>query len=73
VLWDGSSARWTSRNLLALDWDSSRERQDTQQALDRALASVLKALGLQVRPFGTGGATIIAAPRRSVAAVATWV
>jgi hypothetical protein len=30
-----------------------------------ALASVLKALGYEVHPFGTGGATLVTGPRRS--------
>lgn len=33
--------------------------------MNRALASVLSALGYQVQPFGTGGASLISGPRRS--------
>jgi hypothetical protein len=41
----GIAVSWTTHNLLALDWDRGREQQATQQAMNRALASVLKALG----------------------------
>jgi hypothetical protein len=61
---------WTTHNLLALDWDRGREHQDTQQAMNRALASVLKARGYQVRPFGTGGASLVIGRRRSSASTA---
>jgi hypothetical protein len=61
----GIAVSWTTHNLLALDWERGRERQGTQQAMNRALASVLKALGYQVQPFGTGGAALVTAPRRS--------
>jgi hypothetical protein len=61
----GIAVSWTTHNLLALDWERGREQQDTQQAMNRALASVLKALGYQVRPFGTGGASLVTGPRRS--------
>ena len=59
----GIAVSWTTHNLLALDWGRGREQQGTQQAMNRALASVLKALGYQVRPFGTGGATLVTGPR----------
>jgi hypothetical protein len=55
----GIAVSWTTHNLLALDWDRGSEHQGTQQAMNRALASVLKALGYQVRPFGTGGASLV--------------
>jgi hypothetical protein len=61
----GIAVSWTTHNLLALDWDRGREQQDTQQAMNRALASVLKALGYQVSPFGTGGASLVTEPRRT--------
>lgn len=32
-------------NLLALDWDRGREQHDTQQAMNRVVASVVEALG----------------------------
>jgi hypothetical protein len=60
----GIAVSWTTHNLLTLDWDRGREHQDTQQAMNQALASVLKALGYQVSPFGTGGASLITEPRR---------
>jgi len=60
----GIAVSWTTHNLLALDWDRGREHHDTQQATNRALASVLKALGYQVGPFGTGGASLVTEPRR---------
>jgi hypothetical protein len=60
----GIAVSWTTHNLLTLDWDRGREQQDTQQAMNRALASVLKALGYQVGTFGTGGASLVTEPRR---------
>ena len=60
----GIAVSWTTHNLLTLDWDRGREHQDTQQTMNRALASVLKALGYQVSPFGTGGASLVTEPRR---------
>jgi hypothetical protein len=33
--------------------------------MNRALASVLQALGYQVSPFGTGGASLVTQPRRN--------
>jgi hypothetical protein len=44
----GIAVSWTTHNLLTLDWDRGREHHDTQQTMNRALASVLKALGYQV-------------------------
>ncbi len=61
----GIAVSWTTHNLLALDWDRGREREGTQQAMNRALASVLKALGYKVSPFGTGGASLVTEPRCS--------
>ena len=61
----GIAVSWTTHNLLALDWERGREREGTQQAMNRALASVLKALGYKVSPFGTGGASLVTEPRRS--------
>jgi hypothetical protein len=60
----GVAVSWTTHNLLALDWDRGREQRGTQQAMNRALASVLMALGYQVRPFGIGGASMVTEPRR---------
>jgi hypothetical protein len=61
----GIAVSWTTHNLLAMDWDRGRERQGTQDAMNRALAGVLKALGYQVQPFGIGGASLVTEPRRS--------
>jgi hypothetical protein len=61
----GIAVSWTTHNLLAMDWERGRERQGTQDAMNHALAGVLKALGYKVRPFGTGGASLITEPRRS--------
>jgi hypothetical protein len=61
----GIAVSWTTHNLLALDWERGREHHGTQQAMNRALASVLKTLGYQVRPFGTGGASLVTGPRLS--------
>jgi hypothetical protein len=66
----GIAVSWTTHDLLALDWDRGREHQGTQQAMNRALASVLIALGYQVRPFGTGGASLVSEPRRPNSAAA---
>lgn len=60
----GIAVSWTTHDLLALDWDRGRERQGIQQAMNRALASVLRALGYRVRPFGTGGASLVIGSRR---------
>jgi hypothetical protein len=46
----GIAVSWTTHDLLALDWNRGRERQGTQQAMNRALAGVLKAPGYQVGP-----------------------
>jgi hypothetical protein len=61
----GIAVSWTTHNLLTLDWDRGREHHDTQQTMNRALASVLKAMGYKVSPFGTGGASLVTEPRRS--------
>jgi hypothetical protein len=61
----GIAVSWTTHNLLALDWQRFREHQGTQQAMNRALASVLTALDYPVRPFGTGGASLVTGPRRA--------
>jgi hypothetical protein len=66
----GIAMSWTAHNLLALDWGRGREQQGSQQAMNGALASVLKALGYQVRPFGTGGASLVTGPCRSGARTA---
>jgi hypothetical protein len=60
----GIAVSWTTHDLLAMDWERGRERQGAQEAMNRALAGVLKALGYQVRPFGTGGASLVTGPRR---------
>jgi hypothetical protein len=60
----GIAVSWTTHNLLAMDWERGRERQGTQEAMNRALAGVLKALGYKVQPFGTGGASLVTEPRR---------
>jgi hypothetical protein len=60
----GIAVLWTTHNLLAMDWERGRERQGTQEAMNRALAGVLKALGYRVRPFGSGGASLVTEPRR---------
>jgi hypothetical protein len=61
----GIAVSWTTHDLLALDWQRGREQEGTQQAMNRALASVLTALGYQIRPFGTGGASLVTGPRRA--------
>ena len=64
----GVAASWTTHDLLALDWDRGREHQGTQQTMNRALASVLRALGYRLQPFGTGGASLVTNSRRSTPA-----
>jgi hypothetical protein len=61
----GIAVSWTTHNLLMLDWDRGREHHDTQQTMNRALASVLAALDYPVRPFGAGGASLVTGPRRT--------
>jgi hypothetical protein len=61
----GIAVSWTTHDLLALDWQRGREHQGTQQVMNRALASVLAALDYPVRPFGTGGASLVTGPRRA--------
>jgi hypothetical protein len=61
----GVAVSWTTHNLLALDWERGHEQRGTQQAMNSALASVLKALGYQVGSFGTGGASLVTGPRCS--------
>jgi hypothetical protein len=60
----GIAVSWTTHNLLTLDWDRGREQHDTQQTMNSALASVLKALGYHVQPFGPGGASLVTEPPR---------
>lgn len=62
---DGIAVSWTTHDLLALDWDRGREYHGTQLTMNRALADVLTALGYEVRPFGTGGATLVIGSERS--------
>jgi len=66
----GIAVSWTTHNLFTLDWDRGREHHDTQQTMNRALTSVLKGLGYQVQPFGTGGASLVTGPRHSRASTA---
>jgi hypothetical protein len=59
----GIAVSWTTHNLLMLDWDRGHEQRGTQQAMNSALASVLKALGYRVQPFGPGGASLVTGSR----------
>jgi hypothetical protein len=43
----GIAVSWTTHNLLAMDWERGRERQDTQEAMNRALAGGAQGAGLQ--------------------------
>jgi len=61
----GIAVSWTTHDMLALDWERGREHQGTRQTMNRALANVLTALGYQVRPFGTGGASLVTGSSRS--------
>jgi hypothetical protein len=64
----GIAVSWTTHDLLALGWQRERERQDTQQTMNRALANALTALDYQVQPFGTGGAALITTSRSTAPA-----
>jgi hypothetical protein len=66
----GIAVSWTTHDLLALDWERGREHQGTQRTMNHALADVLSALGNQVRPFGSGGASLVASSRHSSSAAA---
>jgi hypothetical protein len=55
----GIVVSWTTHNLLSLDWARGCEHRGVQDAMNRALAEVLAALGYEVGSFGTGGATIV--------------
>jgi hypothetical protein len=59
---------WTTHDLLALDWERGHEHRGAQQTMNRALANVLRALGYQVQPFGSGGASLVTGPRHSTPA-----
>jgi hypothetical protein len=55
----GISVSWTTHDLLLTDQRRSRTYQDSHQAMNAALGSVLTAFGYQVAPFGSGGAWLV--------------
>lgn len=59
----GVVVSWTTHDLLSLDWDRYGVYRDVHQVMNAALAQALHALGYAVRPFGTGGASIVTGHR----------
>lgn len=59
----GVVVSWTTHDLLGHDWDRWGEYRDVIEAMSRALALVLDALGYEVRPFGPGGASLVTGRR----------
>ena len=55
----GITVSWTPHNLLLLDRDRYGTYAGTQQAMNTALGSVLRAFGYLVTPFGSGGAWLV--------------
>ena len=54
---------WTTHDLLSLDWDRWDIYHDTHQAMNSVLARVLGTLGYPVKPFGSGGASLVTGHR----------
>jgi hypothetical protein len=54
---------WTTHSLLSLDWDRWGEYRGVLEAMNRALAGVLNAVGFCVQPFGQGGASLVTGRR----------
>jgi len=50
---------WTTHDLLSQDWDRYGTYRSVQQVMNKALADVLHALGYEIRPFGSGGASLV--------------
>jgi len=61
----GIAVSWTAHNLLRLDWDRYGTYVDTQQAMNTALAGVLRAFGYPIAPFGSGGAWLVTGRRET--------
>lgn len=59
----GVVVSWTTHDLLSLDWDRQDIYHDAHQAMNGVLAQVLGTLGYSVKPFGTGGASIVTGHR----------
>ena len=59
----GITVSWTPHNLLVLDWDRYGTYTGTQQAMNTALAGVLRAFGYLAAPFGSGGAWLVTGHR----------
>jgi len=55
----GIAVSWTTHDLVSLDWDRYGIYRDVHQVMNSALARVLHGLGFAVRPFGSGGASIV--------------
>jgi hypothetical protein len=56
---NGAVVSWTTHDLLLLDWARYGIYRGVQDVMYEALASVLRALGYEVRPFGSGGASLV--------------
>jgi hypothetical protein len=59
----GVAVSWTTHSLLSLDWDRWGEYRGVLEAMNRALAGVLDAVGFCVQPFGQGGASLVTGRR----------
>jgi hypothetical protein len=59
----GVAVSWTTHSLLSLDWDRWGEYRGVLEAMNRALAGVLNAVGVCVQPFGQGGASLVTGRR----------
>ena len=59
----GVAVSWTTRDLLLCDEDRYGIYRDVQQVMNDALADVLHAFRYEVRPFGSGGASLVTGRR----------
>jgi len=59
----GIAVSWTAHSLLLVDWDRYGTHTGTQQAMNAALGSVLRAFGCPLTPFGSGGAWLVTGHR----------
>ncbi|MGE5289434.1 MAG: hypothetical protein ACM3ML_19980 [Micromonosporaceae bacterium] len=66
----GVVVSWTTHDLLLLDWARYGTYRGVQDVMNEALADVLRALGYEVRPFGSGGASLVTGRRARDAGVA---
>jgi hypothetical protein len=59
----GVAVSWTTHDLLALDWDRWAVYHGAHTAMNDTLVEVLRVLGFAVRPFGSGGASLVTGRR----------